>query len=270
MGERIVAERMYQVVVGASYSQFYFRQTDMPAASPAVEAGIAFTVNPGQIMFTSPLQDADLLIDAHVFEARPEPLDSFWRDVVEFSFLAGRENRLTGWEEVPGDLDLQLEEGRPFRLRFAVADFDTARETHYGPVDPENPLPNVVAVDFWPQPIEAPRIVVQETKGGRHWIVSRGLDVLRREIFERRPLTTELDRITEFADRAFSAYPDLIESTISDGGVSLASTAWMLNGGVTDDYFQLSRIEKKAHMEVGRARVAAILLERAKARQTPS
>jgi hypothetical protein len=261
----VIGHKSYTTVVSASFSQFYLRNLNISKADVVdAETSITEDIDPGDVMFTSPIQDADLQVDVRVFDDRPAELEIGWKDVVEFSFRAGTETLLTGWEEEPGDLRISLLEGESYRLRYAIADMDTARTDHPGPVDPNNPITGIIAIDIWAQPVEPPRILVQETKAGRYWVISHGLQRLGQASHQRRAETTETERITEFADRAFGAYPDLVASTIGDGAKRLLSTAWMLHEIPIAELTGLSRDDEARVTSEAQARITEILLERAR------
>lgn len=268
-GDSAVAERVFPTVVSASFSQFYLRVTGVsPEDIVDSETSITQGVDRGGVMFTSPIQDADLHVDVRLFNERPSDLDDCWKDVVEFSFHAGAETQLTGWEAAPDDLHIPLTPGESYRLRYAIEDMDTAREDHPGPVDPDNPITGVIAIDLWPAHVEPPRTSVQETKAGRYWLISHGLEHLRWDLYRRRSETTESERITEFADRAFAQFPDLVQATIDSNAQRLLSTAWMLHGIPTGHFTSLSRDEQDRASAEAKARISKLLLERARQAQT--
>jgi hypothetical protein len=105
---------------------------------------------------------------------------------------------------------------------------------------------------------------VQETRGGRYWLVSFELDRIRWDIFARRESTTEIERITEFADRAFTAFPDLIEPTIEDEARDMVSTAWMLRGSRVIDPAAQTPDEAPERTWRVQPSIAEIIIERAR------
>ncbi len=264
-GNWVVMRETYPTVVGASFSQFYLRSTGAPKIEPVFgETSLTMVRNPGEIMFSSPVQDADFKVDVHVNTERPDPLDDGWNDVVEVSFHAGTDTFLTGWEPTPGDLRIPLTDGKPYRLRYAVADIDLAAATNWGPVEPPiHPLIGIIAIDIWPQEPTPAQVVVQKTAGGRYFLVAHGLDRLRNELFARQSTTTELQRVTEFADRAFVAYPELVDQAIADSAGGLSSTAAML-GDMNYSAAPRSLEERPTGANEIKARVADVILQRAR------
>ncbi len=258
----------YRTVVSASYAQFYLRCTNASELKPEyAESSITRAFAPGELMFISPIQDADLEVDVHVLSEPPDPLDASWKDVVEVSFSAGAQTFLTGWEQEPDDLQLPLPEGEQFRMRYAIRDIDVASSSNHGPVDPSHPDVGLIAIDIWPHSMEPGAVLVQETRGGRYWLIANGLERLRNELFGRKATTTEEERVTEFADRAFAAYPDLIESTIQDNARALTSTAWMLHGISAAEITGRTREEKAEMQSEGMTRISRLILQRARVAQ---
>lgn len=263
-----MSEQVLSTIVSASFSQFYLRCSEILAAD-AIDAETSVTqgTNPGEVLFTSPIQDADLKVDVRIFDSRPPALNGTWNDVVEFSFRAGAESRLTGWEEEPEDLRLPLAQGKPYRLRYGIANMDTARTDHPGPVDPDAPLTGLIAIDLWPAEILPAETLVQKTKAGRYWLISHGLEHLRLELYRRQAETTETERITEFADRAFTMFPDLVQQTIDSNAKRLLSTVWMLHGIPVAEATGLNREDQAGVRERAEARISEVLLQRARLAQ---
>lgn len=259
----------YEAIVGASFSQFYLRSKD--ASDDALEFGngpIAYVVDPGEIMLTSPIQDATLAVKIRIFHERPKPLDDEWNDVVEISFRAGDSTAVTGWEQGEHDLPLPLVPGATYRLRYAIANIDQPVERHVEVGEVEQPFADMVRIDLWQAELAKAELMVQRTRGGRYWVISHWLDTLRSEMRLSRSAASETDRIVEFADRAFARFPELVQSTVDDEGKRLAGQAAVLLDTLgIDQVKEISRMPRaeRAGVQVTRlAMVANLLIQRAK------
>jgi hypothetical protein len=217
-------------IVSADYSQFYLHISDPslppPANGPDVGiydtdpgASIAFFTAPADLLLTVGRQLGELPVTVNVHSQRPKPLDALWRDVVELSVLASGPLTLTGWEPRGDESALPVDTGKWYRLRYAISDMDLARQE-------ESVVENYL-VEFWPEAQSPAATIAANTENGRYWRRARFLEVLRWEIHGRPFEVTEHERVAEFANRAFDAFPDLSASVLSDPQAArrLAGTA---------------------------------------------
>jgi hypothetical protein len=191
-------------------------------------------------------------------------LDDAWRDVVEVSLFASGELHLTGWETTGDEVALPVETGQWYRLRYAISDMD----------DPglDDDVVESYSVELWPEGKSPGAIITEKTKMGRHWHKDRMLDLLRWDIRQRPIEVMERERVAEFANRAFDAFPDLLTSVLAndEGARRLADTAVMVN---PIDLAEIRRLIKAgreaqaASAEAAKSRIAAQLVEVARARE---
>jgi hypothetical protein len=254
----------FEAVVLASFSQFYLRSDDAtPEPSEYGDAPLAFITQPGQVMFTSPLQDAALQVRVGVHSDRIPLPEAAASDVIELSVRAGANSMITGWDPSPSarDLKLPLTEGEAYRLRYSITDYDGTNELPRYPAEVTNPIPGLVSIDIWPENLKRAEVVVQSSKAGRYWVVSRGLDQIRSRIQSSR-LSTEQERVNQFADEAFSSFPDLVGEAIADEGNGLASKALTFANKPTE---RIPRSEVGEWRESTQTRIAQMILARAQA-----
>jgi hypothetical protein len=121
---------MRTTVVGVLHAQFYWRSPGVAVPRPvSIDTALTNEADTDDVMLISPLQSALLQVDVRLHDSAPDKLDAGWKDVVEFSFLAGAQNLLSGWDSAPEDLEVPLNKGDPYRFRYAIADMDLARLT---------------------------------------------------------------------------------------------------------------------------------------------
>ncbi len=219
--------------VDADYSQFYLQIDDPSSTEPGGAANlglydtelgtsIAYFFGPQSLLLTSARQSGQLPVAVRIHSARPASLDESWRDVVEVSLFASGEVRVTGWEARGDEAALPVETDRWYRVRFAISDMDCAHG--------EESVFEQYLVEMWPEESTPSTIIAQHTEMGRYCHEARTLDVLRWEIHRRPFEVTERERVTEFARRAFDAFPDLRTRIItnSDAARELASIALLV------------------------------------------
>ena len=215
----------WDTVVGADFSQFYIRlprAVDWPQRY--VDTGLAWLFE-GAILLITARQWGQLPVSVNLWSDRPADLTDDWGDVVEVSLPQTEGVFVGGWEQQPDDLLVPLLSNAPHRVRYAIANMDDGDAFRAEP-----PYPERYRVDLWPE-VEKPGAVMRQTsKAGRSWHVSRGMDLLRHEIVERRSQTEEA-RLEEFAERSFASYPELLSGAASGDTSTLkrmTSAAFML------------------------------------------
>lgn len=162
--------------VDVDFSQFYIRNetdSDVDVEHDFGGTGLATYFDPGMVMATCFQQNGPIPIDIEVLHTQPTPLPPAWQDVVEISFVANARTTLSGWEERSSDLPLDVTPGHSYRLRFAVADADLARER----LDWEGPVPERYQVRLWPAP-PAPSAILRCDSGiGQYWLFQKAADL---------------------------------------------------------------------------------------------
>ncbi len=220
-------------VVAADFSQFYVRiRGGLSPVADDDELSLAYYFEPnssqvpnGLLLLSAARQWGYLPVTVRVTAMRPSALESSWRDVVEISLCATDHVTVTGWEETGLEEALPLIDGRNYRLRYSISDADDVDDDLS--VSPREKY----LVELWPEEFSPAAVITQLTKKGRYWRISMGLDQIGSEIYHRNDGATLTERVSEFANRAFSAFPDLHANVVDDmpgARSSMASTAVML------------------------------------------
>ena len=205
-------------VVSVDYSQFYIQTGEPEDFEPLwlddYGLSLASEFAPGQFLMTCMRQWAELPVRVQILEQHPGEPDPAWGDVVEVSIVAGDRPAITGWGgETPTSLPLDV--GVSYRLRYLIKDADLARDDEPG---------DSYWVQFWPAPIDPPRILVQESLAGIYWHAAKGVQFVNEAV----STLPEGDRLNAAIDLALERYPEAAERIRND-----PSAAWILTSTVS-------------------------------------
>jgi hypothetical protein len=125
--------------------------------------------------------------------------------------------------------------GKWYRLRYAISDMYVARV--------EEAVVEKYLVQLLPEERGPAAAIAANSESGRYWLRARVLEVLRWEVHYRPYEITEAERVAEFANRAYVAFPDLATRVASGprAAGNLARTALVVTG------FNIDEIRRRFH-----------------------
>lgn len=189
-------------LVEADYSQFYIRGDDPyfhdSDGDFLVDTGLMSSDGHGSVFLVSFQQAGRIPIDIEVLPAVPPNPGPEWQDVVEITLRTSQRTTLSGWEQTPGDLPIPVFPEVSYRVRYAVADADLARERW------EAPLHERYQIRLWPPPTAPPAVLRSESGAGQYWLF--GHEAQR--AYERAKLLPPGTRTRAMVDSGLRAHPD--------------------------------------------------------------
>ena len=219
-----------ETTVSADFSQFYL--FNVGSIDPNAHGKFLALHQDDSVMLTAARQFGDLPVSVTLFEGRPNELGPEWENIAEVSIIATDSSSVGGWMPEPEDLELGLDDGVEYRLRYALSGATEASITQ------SDEVTELYRIDLWPEPVSAEAPVRRDAKFGFYWHMSQTTSAVRDEIYAR-SVPLEQARIEEFADRAFTLFPELVADLKTDEPTylsGLSSTALMLLGeGIPSD-----------------------------------
>lgn len=165
-----LAMTTHHITINADFSHF-----NVVAGDPLdPSSGIDPTWENGLMTYDSGLS-VDVVVCQHwgslpirveLLDERPGAPESEWDDVAEISLARCSSIGLAGWAEDP-TLTLEVDEAVNYRARYSIAGTDLARTRT------EPPYLERYRLQFWPEVASSATMLVQRSRTGRYWVVSK-------------------------------------------------------------------------------------------------